>query len=94
MSSDSTDKQDHKAGATPALQGIRILDMALFGPGPFCATILGDLGAEIIKIHEPHPERRGGPIMIQFLDSPSFPGLRNCKLVGLNLKSKEGLNIF
>ena len=38
-----------------ALQGIRVLDMAWVGPGPFCATILGDLGADIIKIHEPDP---------------------------------------
>jgi crotonobetainyl-CoA:carnitine CoA-transferase CaiB-like acyl-CoA transferase len=30
----------------------------------------------------------------QFLDSPKFPGLRNCRLVGLNLKSQEGLQIF
>jgi alpha-methylacyl-CoA racemase len=36
-----------------ALEGVRVLDMAWVGPGPFCATILGDLGAEIIKIHEP-----------------------------------------
>ena len=42
-----------------ALQSIKVLDMAWVGPGPFCATILGDLGADIIKIHEPDPEQRG-----------------------------------
>ncbi len=78
-----------------ALQGIRILDMAWIGPGPFCATLLGDLGAEIVKIHEPDPDRRGGLIRFAFpADSPDFPGLRNCKTMGLNLKSEDGRNIF
>jgi crotonobetainyl-CoA:carnitine CoA-transferase CaiB-like acyl-CoA transferase len=77
-----------------ALEGIKVLDMALFGPGPFCARILGDLGAEIIKIHEPSLESRGGPIMLQFPNLPAFPGLRNCKFMGLDLKADEGLKIF
>lgn len=81
-------------GKRAALQGIRVLDMALFGPGPFCARILGDLGAEIIKIHEPQLESRGGPVKLQFPDFPLFPGLRNCKFVGLDLKMEEGLAIF
>jgi crotonobetainyl-CoA:carnitine CoA-transferase CaiB-like acyl-CoA transferase len=77
-----------------ALEGIRVLDMALVGPGPFCGTILGDLGADIIKIHEPHPERRGGPLLFKFPDRPEFPGLRNCRSMGLNLKADEGRAIF
>jgi crotonobetainyl-CoA:carnitine CoA-transferase CaiB-like acyl-CoA transferase len=77
-----------------ALQGIRVLDMTWAGPGPFCSTLLGDIGAEIIKIHEPHPERRGGPILYTFPDSSTFPGLRNCRTMGLNLKAKDGHSIF
>jgi len=77
-----------------ALQGIRVLDMAWVGPGPFCATILGDLGAEIIKIHEPDPEKRGGLVKYAFPDSPDFLGLRNCRVMGLDLKSAKGRNIF
>ena len=93
MSNEKTRGQDIDPG-TQALQGIRVLDMAWFGPGPFCATILGDLGAQIIKIHEPDPERRGGPIMFAFPQSPDLPGLRNCKTMGLDLKSEEGRTIF
>jgi crotonobetainyl-CoA:carnitine CoA-transferase CaiB-like acyl-CoA transferase len=78
----------------PALDGIRVVDMALFGPGPFCATILGDLGADIIKVHDPDPSSRGGTIMLQFPDYPSFPGLRNCRMMGLNLKSDDGRAVF
>lgn len=77
-----------------ALGGITVLDMAWLGPGPFCAMLLGDLGAEIIKIHEPQPERRGGPMSYVFFDSPDFPGLRNCKTMGLNLKTEDGRRIF
>lgn len=77
-----------------ALDGIRILDMAWQGPGTFCSAILGDLGAEVIKIYEAHPERRGGPLVFMYPDTPIFPGWRNCKTMGLNLKSKEGLRIF
>ena len=77
-----------------ALQGIRVLDMAWFGPGPFCATILGDLGADIVKIHEPDPERRGGLSKYALPDSPAFPGIRNCRVMGLDLKAKEGRTIF
>ena len=77
-----------------ALDGIRIIDMAWQGPGTFCSTILGDLGAEVLKVYEAHPERRGGPLVFMYPDSPIFPGWRNCKTMGLNLKTREGLSIF
>jgi crotonobetainyl-CoA:carnitine CoA-transferase CaiB-like acyl-CoA transferase len=76
------------------LQGIRILDMAWFGPGPFCATLLGDLGADIMKVHEPDPERRGGLVKFAFPASPEFPGMRNCRTIGLDLKAEKGRSIF
>ena len=76
-----------------ALEGIKIIDMAWLGPGPFCANALGDLGADVIKVYEAHPERRGGPVM--FLFDPSMqPGFRNCRAMGIDLKAEEGRNIF
>ena len=87
-------KRVRQEGTTPALQGTKVLDMTWVGPGPFCTTLLGDLGADVIKIHEPHPERHGGLILQVFPNSPDFPGFRNCKTMGLNLKSEEGRNIF
>jgi crotonobetainyl-CoA:carnitine CoA-transferase CaiB-like acyl-CoA transferase len=77
-----------------ALQGTRVLDMAWVGPGPFCATILGDLGADIIKVHEPDPEQRGSLTKYALPNDPAFPGLRNCRVMGLDLKAKDGRAIF
>ena len=77
-----------------ALEGTRVLDMAWVGPGPFCATMLGDLGADIIKVHEPDPERRGGLVKYALPDAPGFPGIRNCRTIGLDLKGEEGRRIF
>jgi crotonobetainyl-CoA:carnitine CoA-transferase CaiB-like acyl-CoA transferase len=89
-----TKKRVGKGRTASALRGIKVLDMTWVGPGPFCTTLLGDLGADVIKIHEAHPEQRGGLILQVFPNSSDFPGFRNCKTLGLNLKTKEGRKIF
>ncbi len=37
----------------PALDGIAVLDLATFVAAPFCATLLGEFGAEVIKVEQP-----------------------------------------
>ncbi len=47
------------------LEGIKVVEMTRQGPGPFCAMILGDLGAEVVRVEEPRMAgqagRRGSP---------------------------------
>lgn len=35
------------------LSGVKILDLSRMAPGPFCAMLLSDLGADVIKIEQP-----------------------------------------
>jgi crotonobetainyl-CoA:carnitine CoA-transferase CaiB-like acyl-CoA transferase len=76
-----------------ALEGIRILDMARLGPGPHCAQILGDLGADIIRIEEPGPGQgqRAGRMLRLPDDAPIK---RNSRSIALNLKCPEGIAVF
>ena len=88
----------------PPLAGIKVLDLTKLAPGPFCTMILGDLGADVIKIEEPGPptgrraEQAGragteGP-GAAFSGSPFNALNRNKKSIGLNLKSGPGKEVF
>jgi len=91
------------AGPGP-LSGIKILDLTKLAPGPFCTMILGDLGAEVIKIEEPGPPtgrraQQAGPAGVQgpgggFSGSPFNALNRNKKSIGINLKSGAGKEIY
>ena len=83
---------------TPALPlaGLRVLDLSRALAGPFCATILADLGAEVIKI-EPSPDgemvRGWGP----FQDGISVYYLsihRNKKSLVVNFRDPAGLELI
>jgi len=43
------------------LAGYRVLEFAGIGPGPFCAMVLADLGAEVVRIDRPDGPPGGGP---------------------------------
>lgn len=83
-----------------ALKDIRVLDLSRVLAGPFCTQILGDLGAEIIKIERPgagDDTRSWGPPFLKDKDgndtSESAYYLstnRNKKSVAIDLKSEEG----
>lgn len=86
----------------PALEGIRVLDLTQMAPGAFCTMILGDLGADVIKIESPTEGRglktRGSPKQDDAIEKKREaaydPLRRNKKSIVLNLKSPEGLQIF
>jgi crotonobetainyl-CoA:carnitine CoA-transferase CaiB-like acyl-CoA transferase len=74
-----------------ALEGLRVLDAATLFAGPLAATILGDFGAEVIKIEHPkgdpvryHGHRKDGvPLWWKMIG-------RNKRAVSLNLSMPEG----
>jgi crotonobetainyl-CoA:carnitine CoA-transferase CaiB-like acyl-CoA transferase len=80
------------------LEGVRILALTQLGAGPYAMTLLGDLGAEIIKIEDPTiggDEARTVPPFAADGDSPYFQSLnRNAKSLTLNLRTAQGVEVF
>lgn len=78
------------------LAGIKVLDLSVWLPGPFCSMILADLGAEVIKIERRlmgDPSRLAYPFVNH--ESCHFMAMnRNKKSLALNLKRAEGRDIF
>ncbi|WGH85783.1 CaiB/BaiF CoA transferase family protein [Auritidibacter ignavus] len=78
------------------LTGVRVIEMGQLIAGPFCGQLLGDLGAEVIKIEDPvrgDPLRQWGQARVAG-DSLWWSVLaRNKKSVTLNLREKAGQNI-
>lgn len=68
------------------LEGKKIIEIAGIGPGPFCAMVLSDLGAEVIRVD------RVSAVPNEF---PSTPGVdllnRGRKSVAFDLKNQEGI---
>ncbi len=80
-----------------ALQGCRVLDIATFLAGPFCATQLGEFGAEVIKVELPgvgDATRRFGT-MTECGDSlPWLSESRNKKCITLDLRKPDGVALL
>jgi len=79
------------------LSGIRILDLTLIMAGPYCTLILGDLGAEVIKIEKPGIGESSREMPPHFFEGQSayFIAMnRNKKSMTLDLKSEAGKRIF
>jgi crotonobetainyl-CoA:carnitine CoA-transferase CaiB-like acyl-CoA transferase len=77
---------------SPALAGLRVIEMGQLIAGPFCGQLLGDMGAEVIKIEPPgagDPMRQWGnaePLWWEVI-------ARNKKSVSLNLREPEGQHL-
>ena len=88
--------------AIAPLTGIKIIDLTKLAPGPHCTMILGDLGADIIKVEEPGAPtgRRAEQAGSAGVSRPSGRAIptnalaRNKRSIGLNLKSPFGKEAF
>ena len=80
----------------PALAGIRVVDFSHFIAGPFCTMLLGDLGAEVIKIENAargDDMRRIGPQVAPGQSAPFLWTNRNKQGMALDLANEEGRTI-
>ncbi|BDG61006.1 CaiB/BaiF CoA transferase family protein [Caldinitratiruptor microaerophilus] len=78
-----------------ALSGVRVLDVTQVMAGPFCTMLLGDMGADVIKVEPPggDPTRKMAGSL--GTESPSFWAInRNKRGIVLNLKDERGREIF
>ncbi len=73
------------AEAAGPLRGIRVVELAGIGPGPFAAMLLADLGAEVVRVERREPAGRLG-------DDPALELLyRGRRSIALDLKQPDGL---
>lgn len=71
---------------TGPLAGVKVVELAGLGPGPFAAMMLADMGADVIKIDRASSSRGGNP------DAPPADVLhRNRESVAIDLKNPDGI---
>lgn len=87
---------DSKDGVMP-LRGIRVLDLSRVVSGPFCTMLLGDLGAEVIKVEEPShgdDSRAFGPPFVGGESAYFLSVNRNKQSCCIDLKSVAGRDLI
>ncbi|MCP4794497.1 MAG: CoA transferase, partial [Actinomycetia bacterium] len=68
-----------------ALDGVRVIELAGIGPGPFCGMMLADMGADVVRIDRAGSVRGGDPAK-----PPANVNARGRRSIGVDLKSDEG----
>ena len=82
----------------PPLTGLRVLDLSQVMAGPFCCMLLGDMGADVIKVEPPgvgDQTRKSMGFRMKGEDSPGFLALnRNKRSITLDLKTEAGQRVL
>jgi crotonobetainyl-CoA:carnitine CoA-transferase CaiB-like acyl-CoA transferase len=74
--------------AATALDGLLVLDLTTFLSGPYCTMMLGDMGAEVIKVERPDgDEARRMPPLVEGRSQPFALWNRNKRSIALDLKA-------
>ncbi len=79
------------------LAGVRVLDLGRHLAGPTCGMLLGDLGADVIKIEKPgsgEDGRSSGPPFFDGVSAFFLSANRNKRSVALDIKQTEGQRVF
>jgi crotonobetainyl-CoA:carnitine CoA-transferase CaiB-like acyl-CoA transferase len=78
-------------GNLPALHGVRIVELSGHVAGPYAGALLGDLGADVLKVEPPTGDTHRGRNPKHEQYGPSFRALnRNKQSLTLDLGSPEG----
>ena len=81
--------------SSAALEGIRVLDVTQVMAGPFCAMMLADLGADVIKVEPPSGDSTRQMPGAVGTDTPAFNAVnRGKRSIVVNLKTSEGREVF
>ncbi len=91
------ERSDRGIACTGPLDGVRVIEVGTLISGPFAGRLLGDMGAEVIKIEPP-----GAPDPLRTWGQAELDGhhffwtvhARNKKAVTLNLRVPEGRDLF
>ncbi len=96
---DYTEEQDRPSeNEKLPMSGVRIIDVGTFLAGPYAASILGEFGAEVLKVEHPiagDPMRRFGTSTKRHDATLAWLSEgRNRKSVTIDLRQKEGVQLF
>jgi len=96
-SREETGRKPLQKGLLP-LRHLRVLDVSQIMAGPFCSMLLGDMGADVIKVEPPgsgDQTRRAMGFKLKGFDSLGFINMnRNKRSIVLNLKTEAGREVF
>src|SRR5665648_354231 len=80
------------------MSGVRVIDVGTFLAGPYAASIMGEFGAEVIKVEHPisgDPMRRFGvPTKREDATLAWLSEARNRKSVTIDLRQRRGVELF
>jgi formyl-CoA transferase len=88
---------EHMALTDGPLTGVRVLDLSRVLAGPYCSMVLGDLGADVLKVEQPgkgDDTRAWGPPWAGSESAYFLSVNRNKRSITLNLKSPDGQEII
>ena len=81
---------------TGSLSGVRVIDMTTVYSGPMAASILGDQGADVVKVEPPGGDMQRGPMRVSRngLDAQFAALNRNKRSIGINLSGDAGRSVL
>lgn len=87
-----TSAEQHKSARTGPLAHLRVLDLTQFLSGPYATQILGDLGAEVIKVESPEGDmtRRLPPHFVGSESAYYLSVNRNKRSMAVDMKTEQG----